>query len=124
MATTRPSSSTRPVVPSALSAVVVMRSSSLRLAERLGPADDLHDLGGDGVLTGAVHVAGQGADQLVRVLGGSGHGALLGGEKRCRALEQRSEDLRLQGPGGQLLQELGGLRLELGVALEGALLLV
>src|SRR3984957_16342894 len=118
MATTRPSSSAPPVVPSALSAVVVMRSSSLRLAERLGSADDLHDLGGDGVLTGAVHDAGQGADELVRVLGGGGHGALLGGEERGRTLEQGGEDLRLQRPRGQLLQELRGLRLELGVALE------
>src|SRR3984957_6425631 len=124
MATTRPSSSARPVVPSALSAVVVMRSSSLRLAERLGSADDLHDLGGDGVLTGAVPDAGQGADELVRVLGGGGHGALLGGEERGRPLQQGGEDLRLERPGGQLLQQLLGLRLELGVALERPVLLV
>src|ERR1700735_1767017 len=102
MATTPPSSSARPVVPSALSAVVVMRSSSLRLAERLGPADDLHDLGGDGVLTGAVHDAGQGADELVRVLGGGRHGALLGGEECGCTLQQGGGDLRLQRAGRQL----------------------
>src|SRR5580692_3714111 len=123
MATTRPSSSTRPVV-SFVCAVVVMRSSSLRMAERLGSADDLHDLGRDGVLTGAVHDAGQRADELVRVLGGGRHGPLLRGEERRRAFEQRGEDLRLQGPRGQFDEQLRRLRLELGVALELPVLLV
>src|SRR5580700_3323888 len=123
MATTRPSASV-PAGDVSCMVVVVIGSSSLRLAERLGPADDLHDLGGDGVLTGAVHDAGQGADELVRVLGGGGHGALLGGEERGRPLQQGGEDLRLQCPGGQLLQQLLGLRLELGVTLERPVLLV
>ena len=81
-----------------LGAVVVIWSSSLRLAERFGSANNLHDLGGDGVLTGAVHDAGQGADQFVRVLGGGRHGPLLSGEERGRPFEQGGEDLGLERP--------------------------
>src|SRR5690606_13775319 len=42
-------------------------------AERLGATDDLHDLGGDGVLPGPVHDPAQLGDQLVGVVGGRLH---------------------------------------------------
>ena len=60
----------------------------------------------------------QGADELVGVVGGRRHGPLLGREDRGGPLEQGGEDLRLDGPRRQLDQQLRGLGLELGVALE------
>src|SRR5688572_29872963 len=63
-------------------------AAGLALAEGLGPADDLHDLGGDGVLAGPVHHAAELGDQLFGVVGGGLHGPLLGGEERGGALEQ------------------------------------
>src|SRR5580700_11196325 len=123
MATTRPSASV-PAGDVSCRVVVVIGSSSLRLAERFGPADDLHDLGGDGILTGAVHHARQGADELVRVVGGRCHGALLGREEGGGTFEEGGEDLRLEGPGGQPEQQLRGLGLELGVTLQRPVVLL
>ena len=40
-------------------------------AERLGAADDLHDLGGDRVLAGPVHDAAEVLDELLGVVGGA-----------------------------------------------------
>ena len=105
MATTRPSSSEPAGAVSCVTEVVVIDGRcSLRLAERLGAADDFHDLGGDGVLTGAVHDSGQGADQLVRVVGRGRHGPLLGGEERRpspRAGRRRSRSPRPGAPVGE-----------------------
>src|ERR1019366_9915774 len=91
-------------------------SSSLRLAERLGAANDFHDLSGDGVLTGAVHHAGQGADKFIGIFGRRGHGPLLCGEEGGRAFQEGGEDLGFGRPGGQLRQEGLHIRLEFGVA--------
>src|SRR5579884_3822850 len=62
------------------------------LTQRLGAADDLHDLGGDGVLAGPVHDPAQPGDQIVRVVGGRLHGPLTGGLLRRRRLEQGGQD--------------------------------
>src|SRR4029079_10174823 len=39
-------------------------------AQRLRATHDLHDLGGDGVLAGAVHAAAQAGDEVFRIIGG------------------------------------------------------
>src|ERR1700722_7631544 len=115
IATTRPSSNCA-LAACVSSVIVVTESSSLRVAERLGPADDFHDLCRDRVLAGAVHDATQRSDELVRVVRRGGHRPLLRGEERGRRLEQRREDLGLDGARGQIRQQLLGVRLELGVA--------
>src|SRR5918994_1843397 len=51
-------------------------------AHGLGAADDLHDLGGDGVLAGPVHGPRVAGDEVVGVVGGRLHGPLLGSEER------------------------------------------
>src|SRR5438552_11943178 len=54
-------------------------SCLLGLAQGLGPAHDLHDLGGDARLAQLVGLDGQVLDQLFRVVGGRLHGPLAGG---------------------------------------------
>ena len=72
----------------------------------LGAADDLHDLGGDGVLAGPVHDPRVLLDQLAGVLGGRGHGPLAGGDLGGRGLEQGGEDLGLGRPRGQVSRRM------------------
>ena len=72
-------------------ATVVMGSAPRLLADRVrswgmppaerrasAAADDLHDLGGDGVLAGTVHHPRERLDQLVGIVGGRRHGPLAG----------------------------------------------
>src|SRR5436190_17224100 len=66
-----------------------------RLAERLGPPDDLHDLGRDGVLAGAVHDAPQAGDEVFRVVRGRLHRPLASGMLRRRRIEQCGKQTRL-----------------------------
>ena len=94
------------------------------LAQCLGSPDDLHDLGGDGVLTGAVHVPSQRLGQLVGVLGGRRHGPLPGRVLAGGRLEQGAEQRRLDIAGHQLHEEVGGLGLEFGVPLASRCLVV
>src|SRR5262245_23860147 len=47
-----------------------------RLAQGLRATDDLHDLGGDGVLAGPVHGPAEIGDEVFRVVGGGLHGSL------------------------------------------------
>src|SRR5438270_126091 len=68
---------------------------ALGLAQRLGAAHDLHDLGGDARLGQLVGVDGQVLDELLGVVGGGLHGPLAGGLLRRRRLEQGGEDARL-----------------------------
>ena len=87
------------------------------LAQRLGATDDLHDLGGDGVLAGPVHDPAQVLDQLVGVVGGRLHGPLAGGvlgRGRSSMAARTSASSQL---GKQPVQDLGRLRLELVVGL-------
>src|SRR3954451_3398999 len=67
----------------------------LRPAQRLGATDDLHDLGGDGILAGAVHDAREVDDEVVRVVGGRLHRALTRRVLGCGRVEQRRERARL-----------------------------
>src|SRR5262245_58262457 len=83
----------------------------------LGTADDLHDLGGDGVLPGPVHGPAVLDDEVLGVVGGRLHRPLLGGEERRRALEHGGVQPRLGVAGQQALEDLGGVGLELVVAL-------
>src|SRR5487761_2593170 len=108
---------TRPVSRVVVSGAMVI-GVSLSRAERFGAAHDFHDFGRNRVLARAVHDAREALAELVRVLRRGGHGALLGGVEGGRALEERREDLALQGPGRERGQQLLDLGLELGVALE------
>src|SRR5271165_5024483 len=96
IATTRPSGrAPLPVVTGSV-VVVVMLCFLVGvggLAQGLCAADDLHDLGGDGVLACPVHDAGQGLRQIVGVVGGGGHGPLAGSVLTGRRFEQGAEDL-------------------------------
>src|SRR4029450_13689854 len=83
----------------------------------LGAADDLHDLGGDGVLAGPVHGPAVLDDQVLGIVGGRLHRPLLGGEERGRALEEGGVQPRLGVARQQALEDLGGVGLELVVAL-------
>src|ERR1017187_5176949 len=82
----------------------------------LGAADDLHDLGGDGVLASPVHDPRVLLDQFLGVVGGGGHRPLPSGELRCRGFEKGDEDGGLGRPRCQRLEELGGVGLEFGVS--------
>src|ERR1700722_5626902 len=141
MATTRPSGRLEPLVVAGSVIVVVMRPvlscrscaegcrsrplfGAGRLTQCLGATDDLHDLGGDGVLTGPVHHPGQGLDQVVGVVGGGRHGPLTGRVLAGRGLEQRPEDGRFHVARHQVDQQLGRFGLEFGVAQRGRPLLV
>src|SRR5579872_2689362 len=135
MATTRPSASSAPDRGAASTVVVMGCSVSCsrylwravrggpgsfavgRLAQGLGTTDDLHDLGGDGVLAGPVHDSRQRLHELVGVVGGGGHGPLAGGVLAGRRLEEGAEHGRLGIAGHEIGEEVGGGRLELGVAL-------
>src|SRR5487761_2281371 len=108
---------TRPVSRVVLSGAMVI-AISLSRAERFGAAHDFHDFGRNRVLARAVHDAREALAELVRVLRRGGHGALLGGVEGGRALEERREDLALQGPGREGVQRLLALSLDLGVAVE------
>src|SRR5205085_3569139 len=84
-----------------------------RLAQGFGAAHDLHDLGGDARLTQLVGVDGQVLDELLGVVGGRLHGPLA-----CRLLgrgsfEHGCKDAGLDVAREQVLEDLGGLRLEL-----------
>src|SRR5437763_10440167 len=72
-----------------------------RLAQRLRPTDDLHDLGGDGVLSGSVHHAAQAGDEVFGVVGRGLHGALAGSVLGGRRIEQGGEGARLGVAGKQ-----------------------
>src|SRR5579875_3904040 len=89
------------------------------LAERLGAADDLHDLGGDGVLAGAVHHPAKRLDQLLGVVGRRLHRPLAGGVLGGGRLEHRREHLGLQPAGKQAGQYLRRLRFELVQVVRG-----
>src|SRR4051812_15067701 len=52
-------------------------------AQRLGAADDLHDLGGDLLLAGPVHHPGEALDEVVGVVGRGLHGPLARRVLRC-----------------------------------------
>ena len=109
-------------------ATVVIRLSSVAMgivelmmgaaagSESLGTADDLHDLGRDGVLAGTVHDPPQGLEQLVGVLGGRRHRPLAGGVLGGRRLQQRGVDEGLRVVRDEPGQELLGVGLELEVA--------
>ena len=84
--------------------------------EGLGAADDLHDLGGDGVLAGPVHDAGELGLEVFGVVGGRLHGPLAGGVLGGRRVEQGREHAALDVARQQRLEDLGraGLVLEVG----------
>ena len=84
-----------------------------RCGQRLGAADDLHDLGGDGVLAGPVHDAREAADELLGVVGGRLHGPLAGGVLGGGGVEQGGVDAGLDVAGQQRLEDGAGRRLEL-----------
>ena len=83
------------------------------LTQGLGAADYFHDLGGDRVLTGTVHLAAQGLDQVVCVVRGRLHGSLLGHVKRCGRFKQGQVHLGLEPSRQQAVQYLVGFGLEL-----------
>ena len=62
---------------------------AVRPAQGFGAADDLHDLGGDRVLAGAVHAPGEAGDEVFGVVGRGLHRPLPGGVLRRRGVEQR-----------------------------------
>src|SRR3954451_3183802 len=88
-------------------------------AQGLGPTDDLHDLGGDRVLTGAVHHAGEVHDQVVGIVGGGLHGPLARRVLRCGGVEQRGEHERLHVARQEEVEDRVGRRLELVRRLDG-----
>src|ERR671910_612389 len=85
-------------------------------AHGLGAADDLHDLGGDGVLAGPVHGPRVAGDQVVGVVGGRLHGPLLGGEERSGAVQQGGVEAGLRGARPQPILEFlpGGPQIRVG----------
>src|SRR2546430_6686775 len=151
MATTRPSFSS---VPARSSAVMVIGSTPLLsrhslgghahaevfaerllrtllsgVAEGLGATDDLGDLGGDGVLSGAVHHAREAHSELVGVVARGLHRPLTGRMLGRRRVEQGGEDARLHVPRQESFQDLARARPELvgappGLGLADALVLV
>ena len=77
----------------------------LARAERLGAADDLHDLGGDRVLAGTVHGDAEVLDQLVGVVGGRLHRPLAEGVLGGRGVEQGGVDAGLDVARQQRLED-------------------
>src|SRR5579875_554773 len=75
-------------------------------AQGLGAADDLHDLGGDGILPGPVHDPGQAGHELVGVVGGRLHGPLAGRVLGRRGGEEGGQQLALQPAGQQPVEQL------------------
>src|SRR5919201_6310107 len=71
---------TRTTRPSGCSSAISLLQA--RAGEGLRPADDLHDLGGDLVLPGAVRLPGQDLHQLLGVVGRGLHRASAGGVLR------------------------------------------
>ena len=92
-----------------------------RVPQRLGATDDLHDLGGDGVLAGTVHGAAEGRDEVFRVVGGRLHGALASGVLGRRRVEERGEQPSLRVTGQQPFEDGVGVGLELVARGRGAL---
>src|SRR5579875_3818594 len=84
-------------------------------AQGLGAADDLHDLGGDRLLAGAVHDPGEGGDEVVGVVRGRLHGPLPGGVLRGRRRQEGGQHLALQPAGQEAAEQLAGLGLVLVV---------
>src|SRR5262245_37729894 len=64
-------------------------------AQRFCATDDLHDLGGDRVLTGAVHHTSEPANELLRVVGRGFHCSLACGVLGCGRVQQRREHASL-----------------------------
>ncbi len=91
-------------------------ASCLAAAERLGAADDLHDLGGDRVLAGTVHDAGEVLDQFLGVVGGALHRPLLDGVLAGRGVQQRGVDAGLDVARQQRVEDRARVGLELVVA--------
>ncbi len=79
--------------------------AALVVAEGLGAADDLHDLGGDRVLAGPVHDAGELGLELLGVVGRRLHGPLAGGVLGRRGVEERREDAGLDVAGQDLVED-------------------
>ena len=90
--------------------------ASVAGAEGLGAADDLHDLGGDGVLAGAVHDPAERLDQLFGVVGGRLHRPLAEGVLGRRGVEQGGVDAGLDVARQQRLEDRRRVGLELVVA--------
>jgi hypothetical protein len=74
----------------------------------LGTADDLHDLGGDGVLAGLVHLALELDDELLGVVRGGLHRPLPVGVLGRRGVEERREQPALDVAGQQRLEHRSG----------------
>ena len=87
----------------------------LARAERLGPTDDLHDLGGDRVLTGPVHDDAEVLDELVGVVGCRLHRPLTERVLGGRSVEQRGVHARLDVARQQRLEDRRRVGLELVV---------
>src|SRR6476646_8682243 len=120
MATTRPSLSWVSGVGSAvtvISMLLLLRflAKGSAVAEGFGTAHDFHDLGGDRVLAGAVHRAGETGDQVLGVVGGRLHGPLTGGVLRRRGVEQRGVHARFGVTREQPFEDLRRAGLELVV---------
>ena len=85
-------------------------------AERLGAADDLHDLGRDRVLAGPVHDPAERLDQLLGVVGGRLHRPLAEGVLGRRGVEQGGVDAGLDVARQQRVEDRRRVGLELVVA--------
>src|SRR6478752_859854 len=83
--------------------------------QRFGATDDLHDLGGDGVLASPVHHPRVALDELLGVVGGGLHGPLAGGLLGGGGVEEGGVDAGLDVAGQQRLEDLARRRLELVV---------
>ena len=79
----------------------------------LGAADDLHDLGGDRVLAGAVHDAREADDEVFGVVGRGLHGALASRLLGRGRVEQRRVDAGLDVARQEAVEDRVGRRLEL-----------
>src|ERR671918_19779 len=84
-----------------------------RVAQRLCATDDLGDLGGDGVLPGAVHHPPEVHDELVGVLARGLHRPLPRRLLGRRCVEERGEDARLDVSRQEPFEDLAGVGLEL-----------
>ena len=96
--------------------IVSARRSSPRSglgAQSFGAAHDLHDLGRDRVLTGAVHAAAEGGDEVVGVVGRGLHGALAGRVLRRGTVQQGRVDAGVDVARQQEIEDSLGRRLEL-----------
>ena len=85
------------------------------LAQCFGAANDLHDLGGDRVLAGAVHAAGVAENQVFGVVSGGFHRTLASGVLRRGRVQQRRVHARLGVAREQRFEDLFRTGLELVV---------